>query len=221
MKQLLSLLAVLLISTAGFGQKGIYVKYETSIDASGEEGEMMAMMMNGSTMEVASGAERTWVKTQMGTMMTMEMQMDMDSDTNLTTMFMSGMMGNMAFQGNPDDLADEGEEEISEPNIELTDETKKILGETCKKAVITDTEGNIATYWYTENFDRPRGMEQMPNQIPGLCLEFEVGMEGMSMKYTAIEFNDKIKINDYEVEIPDGVEIQSLEDMKNMGTGGM
>jgi len=219
MKFIYSLVAVLAFTFAGFSQKGVYVKYETEIDATGEEGEMMAMMMNGSTMEVASGSEKTYVKTQMGTMMTMEMEMDIS--TNEMTMFMSGLMGNMAFQGNPEELAD-AEEEADQPEIELIDETKEILGEKCKKAVMTDSEGNIATYWYTENFKRPEGMDQLPNSIPGLCLEFEVGVQGMAtMKYTAIEFDDKAKMADYELVLPDGVEVQSLEDMQNMGMGGM
>ena len=218
MKFIYSLVAILAFTFAGFSQKGVYVKYETEIDASGEEGEMMAMMMNGSTMEIASNSEKTYVKTQMGTMMTMEMEMDIES--NEMTMFMTGMMGNMAFQGNPEDLT-EGQEEVEEPEIELINETKEILGETCKKAVIKDDEGNTATYWYTENFKRPEGMDKMPNGIPGLCLEFEVGAEGMTMKYTAIEFDDKAKMSEHELVIPDGVEIQSMEDMKNMGMGGM
>ncbi|MDB2656483.1 hypothetical protein N9Y60_00350 [Crocinitomicaceae bacterium] len=213
MKFIYSLVAILAFTFAGFSQKGVYVKYETKIDASGEEGEMMAMMMNGSTMEVASNSEKTYVKTQMGTMMTMEMEMDLG--TNEMTMFMTGMMGNMAFQGNPETIKDVEEED--KPEIELVDETKKILGETCKKAILKDEEGNTAVYWYTENFDRPEGMDQMPNDIPGLCLQFEVAAEGMTMKYTAIEFDDKAKMDDYELVIPDGVEVQSLEEMKSMG----
>ncbi len=217
MKFIYGLVAIIAFTFNSVAQDAVYVKYETEIDATGEEGEMMAMMMNGSTMEVASSSERTWVKTQMGTMMTMEMEMDLDTEE--MTMFMSGMMGSMAFQGKPEDLANE--EEAETPEIELVDETKVILGEKCKKAVMTDDEGNQAIYWYTENFKRPEGMEQMPNNVPGLCLEFQVVSEGMTMKYTAIEFDDKAKMTEYELEIPDGVEIQSLEDMKNMGMGGM
>ncbi|XOV69053.1 MAG: hypothetical protein ACFHU9_07660 [Fluviicola sp.] len=218
MKFIYSLVAVLAFTFAGFAQKGVYVKYETQIDATGEEGEMAAMMLNGSTMEIASNAERTYVKTNMGTMMTMEMGMDIES--NEMTMFMTGMMGEMAFQGNADELSD-GEEETEQPDVELVNETKKILGETCKKAIIKDDEGNVATYWYTENFKRPEGMDKMPNGIPGLCLEFEVGSEGMTMKYTAIEFEDKADMDDYQVVIPEGVEVQGLDAMKNMGGGGM
>lgn len=213
MKLIYSLLAAICFTFVGFSQQGIYVNYETTVNASGEEDEMMAMMMNGSTMQVASSAKKTWVKTQMGTMMTMEMEMNVSD--SVMTMFMTGMVGNMAFRGNPNDLGED--EKAEQPEVELLDETKIILGETCKKAVITDDDGNQATYWYTENFKRPEGMNQMPNNIPGLCLEFETQSPGMIMKYTAIKFDDKADMSDFEVVIPEGVEIQSLKDMQNTG----
>lgn len=219
MKLIYSLVATICFVFAGFSQDGLYVKYETQIDATGEEAEMMAMMMNGSTMELAASEKKTWVRTQMGTMMTMTMEYDMEGEN--MTMLMSGMMGTMAFQGNPDDLEEEGTETEEEPKIELTKETKEILSYKCKKAIIKDDEGNEAIYWYTEDFSRPEGMDQMPNQIPGLCLEMEMSsMEGVVMTYTAIEFIEDADMSDYELVIPEGTEVQSLEDMKNMGMGG-
>lgn len=218
MKLIYSLLTILTLTFTGFTQSGLYVKYETEIDATGEEGEMMASMMEGSTMELASNTKKTWVKTNTGSMMTMIMEMD--TEKNEMTMLMTGMMGTMAFRGNPDDLNDEEEEVEADVDIELVSETKKILGHKCKKAIITDDEGNEAIYWYTEKFERPEGMEQMPNQVPGLCLEMELSpQEGISMKYTAIEFDDNADMKKFVIEIPEGTEVKSLEDMKNMGMG--
>ncbi|GAB5418265.1 MAG: hypothetical protein Crog4KO_16300 [Crocinitomicaceae bacterium] len=222
MKFIFGLVATLAITFAGFSQKGIYVKYETDVQGSGENGEMMAMMMNGSTMELATSPEYTWVQTQMGTMMTMTMELN-SADEEMTIL-MTGMMGNMAFQGNPDDMEEEGEAEEEEAalDMELVDETKEILGYECKKAIMTDAEGNQAIYWYTEEISRPDGVSQMPNQVPGLCLQFETNaQEGVKITYTAIEVDKKAKMSDYEIEIPEGTEVQSLEEMKNMGMGGM
>lgn len=218
MKFIYSLVTILAFTFTGFTQSGFYVKYETEIDANSDEGEMMASMMEGSTMELAANAKRTWVKTNTGTMMTMIMEMDTEKEE--MTMLMTGMMGTMAFRGNPDDLND-GEEEVeADVDIELVSETKKILGHKCKKAIIADDEGNEAIYWYTEKFKRPEGMTQMPNQIPGLCLQMELSpQEGVYMKYTAIEFNDNSDMEKFVIEIPEGTEIKSLEDMKNMGMG--
>lgn len=221
MKPIYSLLVVLLFSLAGLSQNGLYVKYITEIDASnaGEEGDMMAMMMEGSTIEMAVSAEKTWVKTEMGTMMTMEMELIIPADE--MTMLMTGMMGTMAFKGNPDDLEGDENEEEADVDLELTNETKKILGYKCKKAIITNEEGNESFYWYTEKFDRPEGMDQMPNGIPGLCLQMEMLLEGgLTMIYTASEVSENAKMSDYKVEIPEGTEVKSLEEMSTMGMGG-
>ena len=132
---------------------------------------------------------------------------------------MTGMTGETAFRGNPDTMKDEDSEEEDEYEVELVDGTKEILGVTCKKAIAKNKEGNLATYWYTEDFERPKGMEQMPNNIPGLCLEFEVKSNGLIITYTATEFNDKAQMKDYNVVIPENVEIQSYEDLMKMGMG--
>ena len=201
-------------SFVGFAQDSFYVKYETSIEGDGEDADMMVMMMEGSTMEVASDKDRTYVRTQMGSMMTMELEMNLDN--NEMTMLMSGMMGTMAFQGDPDELND-GEEDEAIGELKLLDETKKISGYECSKAVLTDPNGAETTYWYTEKFQRPEGMEQLPNQVPGLSLEFIVKNQGMTMKYTATLVKEKPNMMDYQLEIPEDVEVKTLEDLKNLG----
>jgi len=198
----------------GFAQNGVYVNYSISVEANGEQAEMMKSMMDGSTMELAANAQRTWVKSTVGSMMTTEMGLNVESKE--MTMYMSGMMGKMAFRGNPDVL-EEVKPEEAEPNVELFDDTKTILGVLCKKATIKDNDGNTTTFWYTEDFARPEGMEQMPNSVPGLCLEFEILTEGIKMVYTATVFDDKADMADYTLSIPEDVEIQSFEDLINMG----
>ncbi|MFD1062742.1 hypothetical protein ACFQ1Q_05745 [Winogradskyella litorisediminis] len=198
------------------GQTGFYVKYKAEFNTSSEDAEMMKTIMNGSSIEVAANANNTWVKTNMGLMMTMTMELDVE--LKKMTMFMTGTMGNMAFSGNTDSLKDD--EEQNKTEVELIDETKKILGVNCKKAITKDEFGNVSTYWYTENFKRPEGMKQMPSNVPGLCLQFITESEEFTISYTAVEFNDNAKMKDYKVVIPEGTEIKSLEEMKNMGVGG-
>lgn len=204
--------------TQGFSQEGLYVKYEAKIDVTeeaGADGDMMAMMMQGTTMELAFNSDWTYLKTQMGTMMTMEMQLNQPEDSML--MVMSGLMGDMAFAGSASELGDEEEEEV-DVDIELVDEEKTILGYKCKKAEIKDEDGNIGVYWYTEEFKQPDGMTQMPNQVPGFCLEIETFVqEGIKVTYTAVEANENANLLEYSVVVPEGVEIQSLEEMQNMG----
>ena len=216
MKLLFNLAAILFFTITVSAQDGLYIKYETQISGGNEENEMMEMMMTGSTMELAMNKDRSWVRTTMGARMNMEMSMDVK--TNVMTMYMSGMIGDMAFRGNPDELDDDQDE--PEMDIQLIDQTKKINGITCKKAIITDEEGNKSEYWYTEDFKRPEGVKQMPNQVPGLCLEMILKMqEGLTITYTCIDFKENVDMSNYKINIPDGVEIQSLDEMSNMGMG--
>ena len=101
MKHIISLLFIFALTVTGMAQEGIYLKYEADVETTSEDGEMMAMMMSGSTMELAISPEKNWVRTVMGTMMTLTLELNI-GETNEMTMLMEGMMGTMAFQGNPD-----------------------------------------------------------------------------------------------------------------------
>lgn len=181
-----------------------------------DDNAMMAMMMDESTMEIAFNKHRSWVKTKMGTMMTMTMQYDVASDSMM--MLMQGIMGNMAYQGSIKELAQEEQPE-KKTDIRFVKEKKKILSYKCKKAIIKDAEGNESIYWYTEELQRPAEVNQMPNEIPGLCLEMEMITQGVRIIYTAIEVDKKADMDQYTVTIPEGVAIQSFDDMKKMGAG--
>lgn len=219
MKFIYTLLVTVLLAFTSNAQKGLYVKYELDIKASGEEADMMVMMMNGSSMELAFSKELTVAKTQMGSMISMSLQYDVEKDEIL--MLMSGMMGNMAFQGKAEELEEEGEEadQNTEGDLELINETKKIMGYKCKKAIMTNKDGNKAVYWYTEDIARPDGLKQMPNQIPGLCLEMDLSQEGMNMIYKVVSLKEDVNMQEYIVKVPEGVEVQPLKDMKTMGGG--
>ncbi|TCK67979.1 GLPGLI family protein [Winogradskyella wandonensis] len=216
MKLIYSLILTACFTFAGLAQTGFYVKYNTDIQSSDEDAEMVAAMMQGSTIEVAANADKSWIQTNMGTMMTMTLEMDVKQSE--ATIYLTGMVGKLAYRGDPETLKDNDEDEGA-PEIQFINETKDILGITCKKAISKDDSGNTSTFWYTENFKRPEGMEQMPTNVPGLCLEFSVKGEGFLMTYKAVEFNDNAQMADYKLEIPADVKIQKLEDMKNMGLG--
>lgn len=218
MKFIYTLILSLALTISGFAQDAFYIKYETAIKGGSEDAKTMAGMMNGSTMEVAASKESTWVKTEMGGLMTMTMGLDTASKKVL--MVMTGMGANMAFDGNMDELKEENPAD-PEATTQLFDETKKILGYTCRKATITDSKGTTVTHWYTDKIPRPEGVTQMSEQFPGMSLEFEVTMDGdMRMIYTAVEAKKNISMDDYKVTVPDGVEVQSLSEMIKNGGGG-
>ncbi len=87
-------------------------------------------------------------------------------------------------------------EELPDPQINFTNETKEILGYTCKKAeaVYYDQHGDPVTsdIYYTEeipggpfNFDMPY------NEIPGLMLEYEIRVGNLNMRYEATSIKSR------------------------------
>ncbi|RZS93959.1 hypothetical protein [Aquimarina brevivitae] len=213
MKTSFSILLTVFLAMFTFAQDGVYIKYELKIENTTPEAEMMAAMMQGSMMEVASGASSSYVNTKMGSMMTTVAKYDLKK--NHILIYMEGMMGKMAFEGNPNK-----EEENSIQNLTFHDETKMILSKKCKKATSTDEEGNTSVFWYTEEIPRPEGIDIMPNQLPGICLEISTQTAGeMTMTFTASSLKENIDLSDYNVNVPKDVEIKSLEEMTNMGMG--
>lgn len=219
MKYFFSLLLIVAVTITGIAQDGFYIKYDAAINSTSEEGEMVAMMMQGSTMELAISPEKNWVKTHVGSMMTMTMELNI-AEKNTMTMLMQGMMGTMAFRGDPDELKDDIDPETLNTQMEFFNETKTILGYECKKATLTDAGGNTAVFWYTEKIPRPEGVSQMPDQIPGLSLQFETApQKGVTVTYTAVQINEQADMSEYQLIVPEGTEISDLKDMAKMGGG--
>ncbi|WP_290626390.1 hypothetical protein [Altibacter sp.] len=204
---------ILCLSLTSFAQTNNFaVTYTLTINATAEDSEMMAQMMQGSTMILASDGTSTYMKNSMGMMGDQEVLVN--SETKEMTMFMSGMMGNMAFQGKSDAL---GEETPNSGKVTLINETKKILGRKCKKAIVEDNEGNTSVFWYTEDIILPKNSENMPTDLPGLALEMIISTEGVDMTYTATDLKEDISMKNYAIKIPEGVEIQPLDAIMNMG----
>lgn len=216
MKQLFYITLFVTINFFTLAQNGVYIKYELTINGEGDEVAMMKKMMDGSEMVIATNEDHSYVSTSMGAMGTTSVEMR-HSDS-LMTMYMSGMMGRMAYRGHAGELED-GSEETSDINLKLVDAKKTILGYTCKKATTEDAEGNISTFWYTEEVDRPYGVSQLPDQVPGLALEFNIANPMINMTYTAKELSKDIDISKYKVVVPEDVEIKSFEELNAMGQG--
>lgn len=212
MKIFLSLLTFAALSMSTFAQNATYIHYELKMDASGEEAEMMAMMMEGSTMEIASDGVSSYVKTVFGNMYTMEIETHEDGKE--ATALITGMMGDMAYSGTP-----EKNDDVDTNNgqdFDFVKGKKKILGYKCNKAITVDEDGNESVFWYTKKIANP-GIDQMPNAIPGLCLEMNIRAEGVNMVYTATQVLDSANMSDYKVVIPEGIEVQPWGELGNMG----
>jgi GLPGLI family protein len=137
----------------------------------------------------------------------------------------------------------------AKPEIEYTNETKKIAGYTCKKAIIKSKnqrgEVNSTIVWYSPDFKMAegfsfgggsggRGMMSMAgvnglDQIEGFPMEYQIERtNGMKMHMTVTKVQLDAAIEDKVFEIPKGYDIKPMKDMQGgdgrmimrMGSGG-
>ena len=214
MKRILFTLAVVCFSigfTNAQATEG-HIAYKISIE-SDEAG--MADMMEGSTFEIFFNGEKSRIDMSMG----MLFSMATITDGKDVLMLMGGMMGKKAVLTSKEDLENDNENQESDLDVKLVSGKKKVAGYDCKKAIITDTEGNEIVYWYTEKFKlSDPGQSNAQGQIPGIALAFEMDQQGMVMSYIATSVEESIKDKSvFKMVIPDGYEKMTMEEMKSMG----
>lgn len=216
-KTIAAIATIILTSWSLMAQEG-HVVYDVTMESDQPEVQSQIGMLAGSTMEVYFKDNLSKSISTMGSFITTTTVSDTKSGDNL--MLVSGMMGKLAAKGNSNDKEEDDEPELS---VELIDETKEILGYTCKKAIITTEEGIEMEYWYTEDIKAPKVKAQGFNdKIPGLPLAFIIVTPQMTMTYTAKEVSDKVKKAKkvFSMEIPDGYTEKSMEEIQNMMGGG-
>ncbi len=99
--------------------------------------------------------------------------------------------------------------------LQLESETKTILNYNCKKAVLIDKKGTRSIFWYTtELIVAKSGHSCLNFGLPGFPLEFELNGEDISYKYTAIAFDNKVKKRYFDLKIPKGYYINSIESLR-------
>lgn len=176
--------------------------------------------MDGSTLEIYFYGDKTRSEMYMGEFMTTINIMDKNQDTTLT--LLDGMMGKIAMKTTDDDMDDEQKLAMSERQVELVEGTKEIMGYTCKKAIITTTDGNESIVWYTpEIVPNYREGQFLIDEIPGLPLEMTSKWGNMSITCVAFEFNKKLKKTEklFDTSVPDGFTLRTSEEMKQMRRG--
>jgi len=194
--------------------KGI-ITYKISVEGSSVTDEMKAMMPKTMTMSIKGNKSRSEMIMSMGKTINIS-----DGDTKTAIMLMDMMGQKIAIESTTDDIMKELGDS-PETKVEVTSETKEILGYSCKKAIITIPEDDMELIvYYTDeigtqalNFDNPQFKD-----IDGVMLEFEIPNEMFNMHFTAVSI-DKKNIDDSEFDIPEGYEIKTKEEMQGMFGG--
>lgn len=195
--------------------KGV-VTYTITIEGSGVTDEMKAMMPKTMTMTIKGNKAKMEMIMSMGKTITIS-----DGDSKSTISLMDMMGQKIAIHSTPEEIMKDLTDAPAVA-VELTSETKDILGYSCKKAIITSVEDDLEmTVYYTEelgtkelNFDNPQFKD-----INGLMMEFEMPNEMFSMHFTAVSVEKK-NVEDSEFTIPEGYTVKTKEEMKSM-FGGM
>lgn len=195
-----------------------HVSYSIDWTTDDPEKEMIIGMMQGSTLEMHFKDKLTRSEMKMGAMMTSILLTDEKSGELL--MLISGMMGKKAIKSTTAEM-EKNAPEKPEYVVTLVDENKTILGYACKKAILTEANGNETIFWYTDEITvSKKGQKFLNEDIPGFPMQFEIDNSGMKMKMTVTALEktlDKKYANLFEMVIPEGYNEMTLEEMKAMG----
>jgi len=174
--------------------------------------------MDNSLLEIFFSDGKTRTNFFMGEMMTTMTTNIKGQDTSLV--LIDGMMGKIAMKVTDADIDDERRMAQEKREIELVDESKKVMGYTCKKAIITEAGGEESVVWYTDEIlPSHREGDYLHKEIPGLPLEMYSTRGKMEFKMEAFEFKGKLKkeAEIFSLEIPAGYTLKSMDEMKQFG----
>ncbi|MEX2485189.1 MAG: hypothetical protein WED10_11535 [Brumimicrobium sp.] len=218
MKKCFLLFFTIAFASFAFSQKTKgRVSYDVYISSDDPQTSAYIENMEGSTLELYFGEQKVRSEMYMGDFMTTTSISHEGLDTTLT--LLDGMMGKIAMKTTLEDLDDEQRLAFTERNVDLIDETKEIMGYTCKKAIVTTADENEAIVWYTPELlpDFRNGI-YLYDEVPGVPLEMTSTWGNMDMKMVAFEYSKKLKKPEklFSMEIPKGFTLRTSEEMKEM-----
>src|SRR5690554_967484 len=214
--KIITLLTTFIFTVGFLFAQEITVKYDLTMKSDDPEVQAQLGMMQGSTLQVFSKGNKSRTEMSMGGLMTTTTILD--SDKKKGVLIMDGMLGKQA--STFDEEMNETEDTDENLEVELVDETKEILGYTCKKAIIYTEDDVELVYWYTEDVVATDGSlnKYVKKEVPGFALEFSVEQPQMTMVFVATEFKQKVKETKgmFDIKIPEGYTEKSFEEMSNM-----
>jgi GLPGLI family protein len=219
MKIKVALIALAIPFTTLFAQltEG-HIVFDLKMESSDPEVEAQLAMIAGSKMEIYFKDDKVRQEMNIGTFQKTTTISNPEEGKTIT--LIDGMMGKMATILDDKDF-ETAREDQGDVEVELfNDETKEVAGYTCKKAILTDEDGNETIFWYTDEISAVKnGGAMMSDKIPGMPLAFSVNNPQFTMVMTAVEVNKKLKKSKtlFSTDIPEGYVIKDLEELQNMG----
>jgi hypothetical protein len=212
-------LAVMMLSFTAISQvtKG-KISYDVYVSSDDPAISAYVDQMGGSTLDLTFVDGKIRSDMYVGQMMTTTAVSIKGQDTSLV--LLDGMMGKIAMKVTKNDMDEEERLAFENREIDLTDETKKFMGYTCRKAILTAGDAAESIVWYTEEIlPTFRDGQYLFEEIPGTPLEMYSTWGKMNLKMVAFEFKGKLKKTDeiFSTKIPEGFTLKTPEEMKKMG----
>ena len=208
-------MAVLTVATSIAQSSEGHIAYDVNVSSDDPNMAMAVSMMQDSRLEVSFKGKQSYTIFSMGAIMTMK---TISSNSGDVLMLMDGMMGSKVIKTTNEELEQTEEGEEDDLEITLEDETKMVAGYECKKAVVTDEDGNETVFWYTDEIvSSTKNRGNLNGKIPGISLAFETDQGGMKMSFTANKVETTVDDSIFDMTIPDGYTEMSFEDFSKMG----
>jgi GLPGLI family protein len=223
MKKHLQLLVLFLgLSIVSFAQmKKGKITYDMSFSSDNPEMAMGMSMMSGSKMSLSFIPGKSRSEVSMGMMGTMTTISDESSKKILS---LTNMMGMKFATESTLDEAEAAAGDQQKPKIEVTSETKDIMGYKCTKAIMTtdaDGESQTVTMWFTKDIKAFTGGQQYYNEdMPGFPMEISVARDGMNIDMTVTAIEKKVSKKVFDMTVPEGYEVKTQEELMQMMGGG-
>lgn len=224
MKKIVLLFAMTIVtSVMSFAQlaEGM-ISYSIEMSSDDPEAAGMIGMFSGSSMDLYFANDVARTDLSFGALMSMTTVVN--NNTEEVLILMGGMIGNKAVLTNSTEM-NVDEEATPESTVTLKKDKRKILGYKCKKAIVTDKDGNEMEYWYTKSIPTISTEKNSDiSKLPGLPLEYSLDRDGMTMVFTATEvrksLDSETKSEKLSFAIPEGYEEMTYEEFSAFG-GGM
>ncbi len=216
MKHLLLSILFLAVVGTSIAQTTGQISYSMDFSSDNPDMAMAIPMMQGSTMDLYFIPEKSKIDMTMGTFMKMNTIVDVKADKALMLM---EVMGNKTATEMKELSKEDKTEKAAEPKIEVTSETKDIIGYKCTKTISRDADGNETIMWIASDLKASlKGHQQFGNsKISGVPLEFTAVNNGMTIHFIATKFEKKVDKKLFSLSVPEGYTVVTEEDLKNMG----
>jgi hypothetical protein len=204
-----TLILALIVQLSCAQSNEVYFQYHTNVKAIDTSAEIRqsAQMADNGFMRMYFADSLMRVEQKMGT--TGKMIMILDKKANVALTLMDSPMGKFATLRSGDELEFAEVKIDSNAVVKEMNETKKLLGYECRKIMLR-SNGEITTYWITDEIDRNLiGEEMVDPNVPGFPMEFSRIQGGMELSYTIsnIQFELEDKETLFSTTPPEGYQI--------------